>query len=100
MVSMNIFNMNICGTVETALYDHPLVQHKTVLKGRWFVKKGWLRHAHAMSTLSTHLQLYTLISYIFTVQSLQKGCFKLTQAYNKVHVYSPLVPYADIYIYM
>ena len=35
-------------TVEIAFYDHPLVQKKTVLKGRWSEKQGSLRHAHAV----------------------------------------------------
>ena len=38
-------------TVETAFYNHPLVQQKTVLKGRWSGKRGSLWHAHAKSTL-------------------------------------------------
>ena len=42
-----------CTTVETDFYDHPLVQQKLVLKGRWSVKRGSLRQAHAKSTLSS-----------------------------------------------
>ena len=41
----------LCSTVEIALYDHPLVEQKPVLKGRWFVKRGSLRQTHAKSTL-------------------------------------------------
>ena len=47
-------------------------------------------------TVATHLHLYTLISYIFAVQSLHQRLF---QAYNKVHVYSTVVPILK-YIYM
>ena len=39
-------------------------------------------------TVQIHLQLYTLISYIFVVQCLYKRWFKVTQAYNMVYVYS------------
>ena len=70
------------------------------------MKQGSQRHAHAKSTLffsskwkwkafsEQHLQLYTLIFYIFAVQSLHKRLLQLTQARNKVHVYSTEVPYS------
>ena len=74
-----------CTAVETAFYDHPLVQQKTVLKGRWSVKRESLRHAHAKSILffssNSKRKVYTLISYIFAVQSLHK---RWLQAYTSV----------------
>ena len=68
----------------------PLGAAKASLKGRWSVKWGLLRHADAKSTLFSpwnggrrhvlnshkHFQLYTLISYIFAVQSLCKRWFQ------------------------
>ena len=38
--------------------------------------------------------VYTDISYIFALQSLYKGGFKLTRAHKKVHVYSTVVSYS------
>ena len=40
-------------TVETAFYDHPLVQQKTVVKGRLSEKRGSLWHAHAVRVTKT-----------------------------------------------
>ena len=62
---------SLISRVKTTFYDHTVVQEKPVLKGR--------------------LQLYTLISCVFG-KVCTKGGSMLTQAYNKVHVYSTVVP--------
>ena len=43
--------------IRKCLYNHPFVQQKSVLKGRWSVKRGLLRHTHAKSTLFFSLNL-------------------------------------------
>ena len=51
--SQEITSCEACTTLysRNCFYDHPLMQQKTVLKGRWSVKWGLLRHAHAKSIL-------------------------------------------------
>ena len=90
----------VSSTVETALYNHPLVQQKPVLNSGWSVYWGSLRHAHAKSTrffssnsrwkvfiwtVSTHLQPYAPTFYIFAAQILHKGGIKHCVLILQVH---------------
>ena len=87
-------------TVETAFYDHPLVQQKNSLKRQvvWETRVGMTCPCKVKDifwTVTRHLQPYSLISYIFAVRSLHKRWFlaytSLQQGYN---VYSAVVPYS------
>ena len=82
-------------TVETAFYDHPLMQ-QNILKQQVVCETRVAKTCSCkvntflllqfegegiFRTVTTHLQLYTLISYIFAVQSLHKRWF---QAYTSL----------------
>ena len=87
-----IFLFDFQNSVETAFYDHPFVQQKPALKGRWSVKWGSLRHAHAKSTLSS-----TLISYILPVKVKHQGWFQAYTSLHQVQMYSTVVPYSGTF---
>ena len=72
-------------TVETAFYNHPLIQQKTGLKRQVVCETKvaktcpckvntfiLLKFEGIFQTVAMHLQLYTLISYIIAVLSLHK----------------------------
>ena len=93
-------------TVETAFYGHPLVQQKTSLKRQVVCEtrvamtcpckvNTFPSPIHIFGNSLKTLAAVYLTSLLFKVYT--KGGSKLTQTYNKVHVYSTVVPYSGTF---
>ena len=85
-------------TVETAFYDRPLVQQslRLSMQSQHFSSPGIQRGRHFLNSPNALAAVYTDILHL-CCSKFTKGGSKLTQAYNKVHVYSTVVPYSGTF---